>query len=169
MPAVTVDGLVFDFPTGWRAAKYDDWTYYQKQFQQVCGGAKAVDLAVLAANNCLWLVEVKDYRRNPRTKPSALADEFAEKVRDTLAGLAAGRVRASEAERQFARDALAAADVRLVLHVEQPAAHSKLFPRAIDTAKVLQRLKQLVKAIDPRVKVAECRNMLNLVWNVSPE
>ena len=38
------------------------------------------------------LIEVKDYRFHPRTKPIPLCDEVALKVRDTLAGLAAARV-----------------------------------------------------------------------------
>ena len=52
------------------------------------------------------------------------------------------------------RQALRAKNLKVVLHLEQPAKHSTLFPRAINPAAVLQRLKQLIKAIDPHPRVA---------------
>ena len=42
----------------------------------------------------LWLLEIKDYRRSPRTKAIGLADEVALKVRDSLALLVAAAMSA---------------------------------------------------------------------------
>jgi hypothetical protein len=53
------------------------------------------------------------------------------------------------------------------LHLEQPATHSKLFPRAIDPANVLMKLKQLVKPIDPHPLVVETGHMASLTWTVT--
>ncbi len=69
-------------------------------------------------------------------------------------------------EKRFARKTLASQSLRVVLHLEQPGKHSKLFPRAIDPAKILQRLKQLLKAIDAHPKVLESGRMDNVVWTV---
>jgi hypothetical protein len=57
--------------------------------------------------------------------------------------------------------------LRVVLHLEQPATHSKLFPRAIDPANVLMKLRQLVKAIDPHPLVVETHQMASLSWSVT--
>jgi hypothetical protein len=105
---------------------------------------------VLDENGSCWLVEVKDYRSAPRTKSIDLAGEVALKVRDSLALLATASRNANDAnEAGLARESLKAKRISIVLHLEQPARHSKLFPRAIDPAHVQQRLRQLVKSVDP--------------------
>jgi len=53
------------------------------------------------------------------------------------------------------------------LHLEQPSNPSKLFPRAIDRADVLQRLKQLVRSVDPHPQVLEIAHAGSLPWSVS--
>ena len=45
MPSITEGQLKFSFPTAWQASKFDQWSFYRNQFQQVCGGAKAIDTA----------------------------------------------------------------------------------------------------------------------------
>jgi hypothetical protein len=45
---------------------------------------------------------------------------------------------------------------------------SKLFPHAIDPADVLQRLKQLLKSVDPHPRVSEMVQMGSLKWTVQP-
>ena len=52
------------------------------------------------------------------------------------------------------------------LHLEQPAKHSRLFPRAINPANVKQQLKQLIKPIDPHPLVTETRRMNGVAWSV---
>jgi hypothetical protein len=76
-------------------------------------------------------------------------------------------VNASDAdEKAFARKALRSPRLRVVLHLEQPARPSTLFPRAIDPANVQTRLKQFVKAIDPHPLVLETAAMHGVAWSV---
>jgi hypothetical protein len=70
-------------------------------------------------------------------------------------------------EKATAVTALRCPRLRVVLHLEQPAKHSTLFPRAIDPANVQQRLKQLIKAIDPHPLVIEMGRMNGVAWTVS--
>lgn len=167
MPDITEGKLTFKFPSTWQAKKYDDWSFYRNQFQKVCGGAKAVDILAVAPDKCVWVIEVKDQRRHPRSKAIDLPDEVACKVRDTLAGLFAAHVNASDAnEKRFAGEALASNQIKVVLHLEQPSKHSKLFPRAIDPANVKQKLKELLKAIDPHPAVLEIGRTGTVAWTV---
>lgn len=153
--------LVFIFPDDWKVSKYDSWSFYQNRFKDCCSGCKAVDFVALSSTDPqgLWLVEVKDYSRHPRTKAIDLPAEIALKVRDTLAGIAAAKFQADDSEENLlAKKALQMKKIRVVLHLEQPKRHSKLFPRAIDPSKVLQKLKTLIKPIDPHPKVVESHN-----------
>jgi hypothetical protein len=168
MPSITEGALTFQFPEGWLIAKFDAWNFYRNQFQQVCGGAKAIDMFAIASNHCVWAIEVKDYRGHPRAKTIELTDEVACKVRDSLAALVAARVNANdEGEKRMSSAALACNRIRVVLHLEQPAKHSKLFPRAIDPAQVTQKLKQLLKAIDPHPQVVAIGRPGDVGWSVT--
>ena len=142
--------LTFTFAAGAQARKYDTWSFYRKQFQQGCfTDNKAVDL-LCEFNRSAWLIEVKDYRVYPRTKVMDLADELAIKVRDTLAGLVAASIGANDPdERTFARRMLRAQRIRVVFHIEQPAITSRLRPRVIEPDKLKQKLRALLKAVDP--------------------
>jgi hypothetical protein len=156
MPTVEVGTLTFVFDVGWQASKYDDWAFYRQQFQRVRNGVKAVDILAVAPDRTVWFIEVKDYRHHPRTKPIELADEVACKVFDTLAALLPARIHGNVGqETTVASAALQGCALRVVLHLEQPARHSKLFPRAIDPANVRMKLRQLVKPIDPHPLVVE--------------
>ena len=168
MPSITEGTLTFQFPDGWLIAKFEAWSFYRHQFQQVCGGAKAVDMFAIASNHCVWAIEVKDYRRHPRVKAIELTDEVACKVRDSLAALVAARVNANDAsEKQISSRALACNRIRVVLHLEQPTKHSKLFPRAIDPAQVTQKLRQLLTAIDPHPQVVALGRPGDVGWFVT--
>ena len=142
--------LRFTFPENWRVSKYDDWSFYN-QFQNICGGAKGVDfVAIDPEASDTWLIEVKDYRRHRRTKPSELSMEIACKYRDTLTGLACARVNSNDdEEKELANSSLQTNSIRLALHLEQPRHHSKLFPRVFEPADIKQKLKMLVKPMDP--------------------
>ena len=156
MPSLREGHLVFDFPDDESdAAKYDDWSFYRNQFQTVCGGAKAVDFVFVEAART-WLIEAKDYRRERRTKVVDLPSEVAAKVRDTLAGLAACRCNANdEDECRISDRALSTPNMGVVLHLEQPATPSKLFPRVADPASLTQKLKQLLKPVDAHPRVVD--------------
>ena len=161
--------LTFHFPTGWNAVKYDDWSFYRNQFQRVCGSSKGVDILAVVHSKTTWLIEVKDYRRYRRTKAIELADEIAFKVRDTLAGIVTAAVRANDTdEKDFARLAVSSDNLRVVLHLEQPRKHSKLFPRAIDPSEIKQKLKKLLKPIDPHLLVLDKTSVAACaLWSVT--
>jgi hypothetical protein len=160
--------LTFRFPVDWKVSKFDEWSFYRNQFQQVCGGAKAVDILAIEPKVCVWTIEAKDYRQHRRTKAIDLAAEIAEKVRDSLAALVAAKANANDAdEKAMAAAALRCPRLRVVLHLEQPAKHSTLFPRAIDPANVRQRLKQLIKSIDPHPLVIEMGRMNDVTWTAN--
>ena len=193
MISITEGQLTFTFPDGWQASKFDEWIFYRQQFNrlsgtravcsskkcgteltcQACGkpattGTKAIDILAIEGTICCWCIEIKDYRKHRRTKTLDIADEIAIKVRDSLAALAAAAANANkESETEQAIAALACRRFRIVLHLEQPAKHSKLFPRAIEPKSVLQRLKQLVKAIDPHPLVVETTQMNGVSWAVT--
>lgn len=149
MTEIEEGSLKFSFPDHCEATKYDTWAFYRQKFQSVAGGSKAVDILCLA-QDASWLIEVKDYRQHPRTKPVNLGDEVANKVRDTLAGLAAASANAShEGEQAFAERALAKQWWRIALHLEQQSVvTSPLRPQAISPANVLKKLRMNLKAID---------------------
>lgn len=164
---ITEGGLTFTFPDETEATKYDNWSFYINQFQKNCKGTKAVDLMNLQ-DGVLWLIEVKDYRQHPRTKPSDLGEEVAQKVRDSLAGLVAARCNANDAaEQSFAKKALKSHRLRVVLHLELPRHPSRLFPKPIDPSNVQTKLRQLLGAIDPHPLVVDKGRLDSLTWRVT--
>jgi hypothetical protein len=89
-------------------------------------------------------------------KVSAPASRIQVKVRDTLAGLAAAKSNANnQSERACARKALKKNRLRVVLHLEQPRKPSKLFPQAVDPSKLIMKLKQVLKAVDPHPVIVD--------------
>ena len=162
-----VQNLKFNFPDTWQVSQYDELVFYRKKFSTMCNKIKAVDLIALE-NQVVWLIEVKDYRQHPRTKTIDLAEEVIQKVVATLAAMLPAKIHASiEEEKKFASRVLRAASLRVVLHLEQPVTHSKLFPRAIDPAKLQLKLRNRIKSIDPHPKVVEASGMQNLAWTVT--
>ncbi len=135
MPQLQEGALVFDFfGISDESTKYDEWSFYRNQFSKLADGIKAVDLIFLEQDTC-WLIEVKDYRVNRRTKLIDLADEISIKVKDTIAGLFAAKINANDLfEKTFAQRANQKSRIRVVLHLEQPEKHSKLFPKIFDEA-----------------------------------
>ena len=167
MMEIREGALTFSFPDHCEAGKYDDWAFYRNQFRSVAGGSKAVDVLCLA-DDAAWLVEIKDYREHPRTKPIALWDEVAIKVRDTLSGLAAASANANDADEQaLARRALARRRWRVALHLEQPNGSSRFRPIAFDPANIKKKLRQLLKAIDAHPTIVDRqRSHPDIPWTV---
>ena len=168
MTEIEEGDLKFSFPDDCEATKYDDWAFYRQQFQSVAGGSRAVDILCLA-QEVSWLIEIKDYRQHPRTKPSDLGDEVASKIRDTLAGLAAASANARDkGEQAFAEQALANRRWRVALHLEQQSVvTSPLRPQVINPANVLQKLRMNLKAIDAQpMAVSLQRPGSGMPWTV---
>ncbi len=192
MTQITEDALTFTFPGGWNASKADDWSFYRNQFERYfdgvrlackkCNaevrchkcktaktiGAKAVDILAIAPGSVAWLIEIKDYRQHRRTKAIDLADEIAVKVRDSLAMFSAASKKANQPSEQTASAAVGSSSaIRVVLHLEQVRNPSKLFPRAIDPANVQQRLRRLIRFVDPHPLVIETNAMGSAAWAVT--
>ncbi|KKZ09955.1 MAG: hypothetical protein TQ37_10490 [Candidatus Synechococcus spongiarum 15L] len=170
MTEIKEGDLTFSFPSGCQASKYEDWSFYRRQFQAVAGGSKTVDILCIESNTS-WLIEIKDHRTHPRTKPSDISDEVANKVRDTLAGLAAAAKEANgEADqRKLAQKALTTSRRwRVVLHLEQPAIRSRLRPNPIDPANLLSKLRtKELKAIDAHPIVCDQNTIPDYIpWTV---
>lgn len=191
MPTITEGQLRFEFPDGWQASKFDEWSFYRNQFNRlasaeivcsncerelicsVCGakrvaGTKGVDILALQTTQTCWQIEIKDYRTTRVGTFESLADEVALKVRDTMSALVAARLNAHDAdEKRTAASALRCRSLRVVLHLEQPVLRSRLQSKATRRANVLQRLKQLIKAIDAHPIVVDLDSSANVDWNVT--
>lgn len=168
MTMIEEGNLKFSFLPQVSACKYDNWAFYRNHFQSgCCRNNKAVDL-ICHLDEKAWLVEIKDYRQHSRTKSVDLGEEIAIKVRDTLAGLVAAQHQASNLdEKRFAREILRKKELRIVCHIEQPGKVSRLRPQAIEPDKLLQKLRGLLKAIDPHPLVVSSQSFpKNLPWHV---
>jgi len=177
MTTLQVDTLKFDFNDGVAIGAYDRWQHYIIVWNAAPGGQKGVDVVAVDGvppPSTAWLIEAKDFRivTNP-PKPSniaGLAQFVADKATHTLAGLAHASAHAAVAEeKQLATQALASATQRIVLHLEpHTGPRTALFPAGF-AAGVLQKLRQLAKAIDPNALVLNMANtpMSGVPWTVS--
>jgi len=102
-----------------------------------------------------------------RSKVISLPGEVMRKALDTLSAMLPAKINGDVAdETMVSSQVIAARRLRVVLHLEQPAHHSKLFPRAIDPADVQLKLRQLVKAIDAHPWVVEINSPGGIPWAV---
>lgn len=163
---IEVDGLTFHFPEGWNASKYDDWSYYRNQFSRQYQGIKGVDLLVFddEANPTGYLVEVKDFSTPGTLSPSELPEAITWKVIHTLAALLPASLRANDAgEKRLAAKFLKCGELRIVIHIENP----RNPPNVVDPADLRMKLKQLLRAIDPHVKVSSRGKPAGVAWTVT--
>lgn len=168
MKQFNLDGLRFEFPDDWQVGIYDEWSFYRNQFAKMWNGIKALDILAVDPAKTTWLIEVKDYRVNQRTKPSDLAQEVANKVFDTLAAIIPAKIYANNVEEQKLSKAIVSSQkLRVVLHLEQPVKHSKIRPRAINPADIKQKIRQLLKPVDAHPIVAEMNAKQSLEWSVN--
>lgn len=179
MFSIKVNSRTFEFPDEWLVMKYDDTPYYKKKFQgktQGTSGLKptmtGVDLIATnpLGNECvMYLIESKDYRFHRRTKKKTPVAEFVEKVLDTLTGIIP-TVLCSDSfingENILREQLRVAQKLRLVYHFEQPANHSKLFPRAYDPADIQSKIRDELRIIDPLALVIDEKNQKKVPWNV---
>jgi len=163
MPALDIDGLIFTFPNPWSVTKYDEWSFYRNQFSRQGGGIKAVDAIALDPNGTAYLIEVKDYRHPETEKPSQLPAAIAGKVLHTLSAMLPAKLLATDpGEASLAGDVLTCASLRIVAHIEQPQRHRGV----VDPADLRQKLRELLRAVDPHVKVVSMTRMQALPWTV---
>ena len=185
--------LKFSFPGAWAPdpSMPDEWAYYRKQFSRyfdqatttckkcsaaiVCpecdsknpAGVKAVDIAAIDPAKTVWLIEVKDYRFDARTKAIDLADEIAIKVRDSLAMFLAAAMNANDTnEKAMARAIVRASRICVVAHIEQTVQPSRLRRRSIDLNSVRDKLRRLLHFLDAHVLVVESSELPTLEWTV---
>lgn len=167
MTEIREGGLTFSFSADCDVGKYDEWSFYCDCFQRIAPGTKAVDV-VCVADDTAWLVEIKDYSRYRRAKPSELSAEVAQKVRDTLAGLAAAAANAaSGVERGLARKAIERRKWRVVLHLEEDAAQDRSRLRPRDAPNVADKLRRMLKAVDPDPMVLNRQAAASVPWTVA--
>ena len=166
--------LSFKFPNGWRICRAEHSKYYGSFFQNFCStirhtpgcpvksGSKEMDFAAydpVAAT--LWLIEVKDFRLGPWTKPLDLIDQIALKTRDTLALISAAAIVDMEPNSpplhnqgqnwqagEFGRSLQGAMKLKVVLHCELQPAESTLFPNLSHAANLAMKLKQMLRHVD---------------------
>lgn len=153
MPNIHDEGRIrFEFPEAWQVCRPEKTSYHKRHFQNFAGGCKEMDFVLFEpANRTLWLLEVKDYSTNPRTKPMELSDEVAEKSRDVLALLLSGAGCDNDANQgvgAFIRSAGLPMSIRVALHLELPRQQSKLFPGVKNAADQQMLLRKKVRCLD---------------------
>lgn len=164
MTSLDIDGLMFTFPHGWEVSKYDEWSFYRNQFSKQQSNIKAVDALAISPSRTAFMIEVKDYRHPDTEKPSELPQAIANKVLHTLAALLPAKLNANDQdERQLAAAILTCNSLRIFAHIEQPARHMPV----IDPADLKQKLRKLLRAVDPHLEIASMKNMRGAGWVVA--
>ena len=170
MLEISVENLCFTFPDEWEVSKYDDWEFYRKNF--CYKSFKAVDLMAISPDKEGFLIEVKDYRKHPRTKVVDIAAEIRKKVFDTLAVLLPAKIWASEKSEKelaakFLLTVLSTKRIHIIFHLEQPKNFAdKLHRTFINPVNILQKLQQLLHPLDPIRIVVEGDSMRSCRWQV---
>jgi len=176
MVVIDVDNIEFSFDETWVVSKYDEWQYYLSKFQKMHSssprdrpGVKAVDL-VAVQGDLLMLIEVKDYR-HPETAAvpiGELPDTMVAKCRDTLAGLLAASLAASEpTESALGRQASQASRVGIVLHCELVRKTGRLHNPDQVLLNLTSDLRRKLKLLDPHARV-EMSSATHGQWVTKP-
>ena len=168
---ITIDQtLHFHFEDNWKVVKYDETPYYKTQLKNqrsckinkkdksVISGLKGVDLVALQPqDNTLYLIECKDYRLHSRKKNLHPVEEFYQKTMDTLAGLLPSALcgTSGDPNTRMLKHWFVVPNIYGCFPFEQAETTNKLMPRAYDIADLQQKLRGLLKAIDPYVLVVD--------------
>lgn len=161
MVDVVEGSLRFSFDDAHNVLKYDDSQFYCKQFKSI-QYTKAVDI-VCVTDDAAWLIEIKDYN-NEREKEISLEDELVQKVRDTLAGLAAANTKDNNdnTSREIAAAALSRRSWRVVFHIEGLDEFTRDLP-----ANLHIKLKRRLNPIDKKSMVLNMPYQTSVPWTVS--
>lgn len=93
--------------------------------------------------------------------------EIAEKVIFTLAAILPAKANANDStERTMAGASTKAKKIHVVLHLEQIAKPSRKIQKSIAPADIQQKMRQLLKSIDPHPLVVESSRMGTLSWKI---
>lgn len=171
MQDIAVDSRCFHFPDTWLVMKYDDTPFYQNHLKNKKGwkpGLKGVDLAAYNPfDRTLYLIESKDYRAHRRKKKTSPEREFFDKVINTFTGIVPTMlcsISALNGENELRSGIRNAEKLRLIYQFEQPAKHSKLFPRVFNPDEMQRKLRQELKCFDPHVLVIEAATQAKVSW-----
>lgn len=173
MSDLAVDDVVFRFPDGWRAQKYDDWQFYREKFAKQFDEIQAVDCIALSVHAEVFLIEVKNYCHPGAIVPADLAQSIANKVLCTLAALLPARLNATVPEEQDLAEAiLQCRSIKVVLHIELPEVpanpRKKNFRSVVaEMADLKDKLKSLLRAVDVSPKVVSIAYPRNTAWTVT--
>lgn len=179
MCEITERRLKFKFPDGWMAVQYDKTAFHKNHFANV-SGSKCVDIVAFPlTGKSLWLIETTDYRPPYKgEKPDGvdkvdtihIINETCRKVRDTLANLYLARLKQEIEIYEFAKLAAEKTEIRVVLHLEQSAKHSKDHPQVVNWHDMDLKLKKSsLKVVDPHPVLCNMNAMPpKIPWQVSP-
>ena len=184
MKNIAVDSRSFEFDDDWLVMKYDDTTYYRKQFEgkkkKSNGLKKEMDSVDLIAMNLrdkvLYLIESKDYRFHRRTKPISPVKEFIQKVLDTLTGILPTALCGNRDDRGKHNDVgeeilfkqlHLVIGLKLVYQFEQPLKPSKFFPRVYDPADLQSKIRCELGMIDKHALVVDANTQYKVPWMVN--
>ncbi|CAO3436966.1 NERD domain-containing protein [Azospirillum endophyticum] len=175
MTEIVEGSLLFSFPDGWEAEKYDDDDGFVARNCRI-DGTKRVDIVALSPDRLL-LIEVKDFRKyaieNKERMDVRGGDplhvEVAQKVRDTFAFLVAAHREQDEVLKPFYTHALGGRQkaIDVILFVEEDEERARSVRGGRLRADLEQGMKTLLKPFNVRCHVQRRRSMpANSPWSV---
>ena len=160
-------GLCFEFDDDLKIIKYDEYGgFYRDKVLRCFCDLKAVDF-ICQKKSELWFLEVKNFSENDRTKPITVADEFIEKVKDTITGIATMCYITNGEDRKTFQSLICARKIHLVLHcnLDKHLNSKELVTRQRN---LQDQLRKKLRAIDCHLKVTSTDNpVYKLPWRTS--
>ena len=167
MKTISENRLTFEFSEDFDVIKYDKTHFFQKRFNKISSGIKAVDI-IAVNNSTTYLIEVKDYTHpGTRSEEVNLVGILIQKVLSTLSALMPMKNNAySNDEKNIAGKALMANKIVVVLHIEIPPYTKKIKQSFLKLDNLQIDLKRKIKPIDPHPKIVSKNKMGSLPWKV---
>ncbi|MDR2891489.1 MAG: hypothetical protein LBV80_00125 [Deltaproteobacteria bacterium] len=165
---------IFSFPKEWIVEKYDAWRFVKYDVgDEHLGfngikekGIKSVDFCAIDTDSCLWLIEVKDFRKGRKDNDIGIFNNIVDKILYSMSGLFAARYTAErETEKKFAQQAATTQKMRFVLQIEVQTT-TDFDSYFIDIADIQHKMEQKLSRIAPNPIVASMNNLQGLPWNV---
>ncbi len=150
-------GLCFEFDDDLKVIKYDEVAgLYRDKVLRCFDGLKAVDF-ICKKQSEMWLLEVKNFSENERTKRIPLADEFIEKVRDTITGIATMCYATQGEERKTYQALIGVDQVHLVLHCD--------FNKHLNLKEIVTRQRNLQEQLRKKLRILDCHLKVTSIEN----